>query len=197
MLLNLIHKLYNWTLRWAQHPQSTKALSLLSFLEAFVFPLPVDPLLLAMSFSKPKRSLYYAFLSTLFSTLGALVGYFIGFYTWTTLSPWFFTSVFSQESFNYVSSSLKDTSFIAIFIAGFSPVPFKIFTIAAGVVVIPLLPFIGAVIFARGLRYFILGGLIFKTGQRAQVWIENHFEKATYIILAFIVLSLVLFKLSY
>ncbi len=196
-LVARIRKLYDWTLKWAQHPQSTKALSLLTFLEAFVFPLPVDPLLLAMGFSKPKRSLYYAFLGTLFSVLGALVGYFIGLYAWNALSPWFFTSVFSQESFDNVVSSLKEATFIVVFVGGFSPIPFKIFTIAAGVTVAPLLPFIGAAFLSRGLRYFILGGVIFKMGEKAQIWIEDHFEKTTYVVLAFIILSFVLFKVFY
>ena len=194
MLVSLIRKLYNWTLRWAKHPQSTKALSVLSFLEASVFPLPVDPLLLAMGFSKPKCSLYYAFLSTFFSVLGAFGGYLIGFYAWNTFSPWFFESIFSRESFNHVVSSLQGTTFISIFVAGFSPIPFKIFTIAAGVTALPLLPFTCATILARGLRYFILGGLIFKMGQRVQIWIENNFEKMTYIVSALLILSLVLFN---
>lgn len=194
-IFTLIRKLYNWTLRWAKHPHSTKALSVLSFLEASVFPLPVDPLLLAMGFSKPKKSFYFAFLTTLFSVLGAFGGYYIGHYLWEGISPFFFNYVFPEQVFNDTVANLQTATFISIFIAGFSPIPFKIFTIAAGVVSAPLLPFFIATVLARGLRYFILGGLIFFMGERAQIWIERNFEKMTIVVSVLLVLSLVLVKL--
>lgn len=157
----------------------------------------MDPLLLAMGFSKPQRSLHYAFLSTVFSVLGAIGGYCLGFYAWDILSPWFFRYILSPETFNHVTSSLQETTFVTIFVAGFSPLPFKVFTIAAGVTALPLFPFFTATIFSRGLRYFILGGLIFNMGGRAQVWIENNFEKMTYTVSVLLILTLVLFKFLY
>jgi len=193
-VMGWIRALYDWTLLWAKHPQSTKALSVLSFLEASIFPLPVDPLLLAMGFAKPKRSLYYAFLTTLFSVLGALGGYFIGVYAWQLVSPFFFSYVFSEESFSKVVLHLQNATFISIFIAGFSPIPFKIFTIAAGVVAAPMAPFVIGSILARGLRYFILGGLIYVMGEKAQKWVESHFEAMTIGVSVILVLTLVLLK---
>ncbi len=191
-----IRKLYDWTLEWAKHPQATKALSILSFLEASIFPLPVDPLLLAMGFSKPKKSFYYAFLTTFFSVTGAVAGYFIGVYAWTALSPVFYNYIFSQEAFLKVTSTMNsgDATFISLFIAGFSPIPFKIFTIAAGVVGAPLAPFFAASLLSRGLRYFILGGVIFFMGPRAQIWIETNFEKMTIFVSALLILTLVLVR---
>ncbi len=194
-IIGLIRALYEWTLLWAKHPHSAKALSILSFLEASIFPLPVDPLLLAMGFARPKKSFYYAFLTTFFSVLGALGGYYIGVYAWQLVSPHFFTYVFSQASFEKVVIHLQNATFISIFIAGFSPVPFKIFTIAAGVVMAPLGPFMVASILARGLRYFILGGLIYFMGERAQKWVESHFEAMTIGVSVVLVLTLVLMKL--
>ena len=192
--ISLVRKLYLWTLLWAKHPQSSKALSVLSFLEASIFPLPVDPLLLAMSFVKPKKSFYYAFLTTLFSVLGAVAGYFLGSYAWQSLEPFFFQYVFSQETFAKVIEHLQNATFVSIFIAGFSPIPFKIFTIAAGVVTAPFAPFIAAAVLARGLRYFILGGVIYFMGERAQLWIESHFEKVTIAVSILLVLTVVLVK---
>lgn len=193
-IISIIRALYDWTLEWAKHPHSTKALSTLSFLEASIFPLPVDPLLLAMGFSKPKRSFYFAFLTTLFSVLGAIGGYFIGVYAWQSISPFFFNYVFSQESFDGVVAHLQNATFISIFVAGFSPIPFKIFTIAGGVVAAPFPPFVIAAILARGLRYFILGGIIYFMGERAQKWIESNFEKMTIIVSALLILTLVFVK---
>lgn len=192
----LIRSLYDWTLEWSKHPQATKALSILSFMEASVFPLPVDPLLLAMGFSKPKRSFYFAFLTTLFSVLGALGGYFIGVYAWAAISPFFFDFVFSEEAFVNVTSQMQSNgaTFVSLFVAGFSPIPFKIFTIAGGVVGAPLIPFVSASILARGLRYFILGGVIYFMGPKAQQWIENNFEKITYIVSALLIITVVALK---
>jgi membrane protein YqaA with SNARE-associated domain len=192
----MIRLAYEWTLRWAQHPQATKALSVLSFLEASIFPLPVDPLLLAMGFGHPKRSFYYAFLTTIFSVLGAIAGYFIGVYAWSLISPLFFDFIFSQEAFLRVTRHMQGhgATFVSLFVAGFSPIPFKIFTIAGGVAAVPLAPFVAASILSRGLRYFILGGVIYFMGPRAQLWIEAHFEKITYVVSILLVLTLVLIK---
>ena len=193
-IFNLIRRLYDWTLEWAKHPHAAKALSVLSFAEASIFPLPVDPLLLAMGFSKPRRSFYYAFLTTLFSVFGAFGGYYIGATFWGATSEFFFHYVFPESLFDKTVANLQSATFISIFIAGFSPIPFKIFTIAAGVVSAPLAPFFVATVLARGLRYFILGGIIYFMGPRAQTWIENNFEKMTIIVSVLIVLSLVIVK---
>ena len=192
----LIRAAYDWTLRWAKHKHATKALSILSFAEASVFPLPVDPLLLAMGFAKPKNSFYYALLTTSFSVLGAIGGYFIGVYAWSIISPFFFDFVFSEKAFNAVTGRMQSNgaTFVSLFVAGFSPIPFKIFTISGGVVAAPLVPFVAASILSRGLRYFILGGIIYFMGPKAQKWIESHFEKLTYIVSALLVITLVLFK---
>lgn len=191
-IIGLIRSLYDWTLLWAKHPQSGKALAILSFLEASIFPIPVDPLLLAMGFANNKKSLYYAFITTFFSVLGAIGGYVIGVYAWELVSPFFFKFVFPQSAFDTTAADLHDATFISIFIAGFSPIPFKIFTVAAGVVKAPFTTFVVASIVARGLRYFILGGLIYFKGPQAQAWIENNFEKMTYIVCVVLILSLAL-----
>lgn len=196
-LIILIRRLYDWTLEWAKHPRAPIALSFLSFLEASIFPLPVDPLLLAMGFSKPKKSFHYAFLTTLFSVAGAVAGYFIGVYAWSALSPFFFKFLFSEAAFLKVTSHMQGdgATFVSLFVAGFSPIPFKIFTISGGVVAAPLVPFVSACILSRGLRYFILGGVIYYMGPKAQLWIESNFEKMTYIVSALLILTLVLLKL--
>lgn len=195
--VTLVRKAYDWTLEWSKHKHATKALSVLSFLEASIFPLPVDPLLLAMGFSKPKNSFYYAFLTTTFSVLGAIGGYFIGVYAWAAISPFFFDFVFSEQAFNSVTSRMQSdgATFVSLFVAGFSPIPFKIFTISGGVVSAPLIPFVAASILSRGLRYFILSGVIYFMGPKAQMWIESHFEKITYAVSVILIITVVLLKL--
>ena len=193
----LLKNLYAWLLHWSGHKYNTFALSGISFIEASVFPIPVDPLLLAMGFSKPKKSIYYAFLTTIFSVLGAIGGYYLGYYAWQTLAPYFFQYVFSQEKFDSVTTLLKNATFISIFVAGFSPIPFKVFTISAGVVSAPFSPFILAAILSRGLRYFILGTLVYFMGAKAKLWIDENFEKMTYIVSALLIFALVLLKIIF
>ena len=195
--VSLIRALYDWTIKWSKHRHAGKALAGLSFLEASMFPLPVDPLLLAMGFSKPKKSLYYALITTVFSVLGAVGGYFLGMYAWNAIAPFFFNYVFSEAAFTSVTMKMQgqEATFVSLFVAGFSPIPFKIFTVSAGVIEAPLVPFVLASILSRGLRYFILGGIIYFMGPKAQQWIEANFEKMTIIVSILLVLAVVGLKL--
>ena len=150
-----------------------------------------------MGFAKPKKGLFYALITTFFSFLGALGGYCIGFYLWQSVSPFFFQYVFSPEKFELVAAQFQDLTFISIFVAGFSPIPFKIFTIAAGVASAPLLPFVIATILSRGIRYCILGTLVFFWGKEIKLWIDNHFEKLTIVISILLVLAVALIQLVF
>ena len=190
VIVDLIRTLYHWTLKWSKHRHATKALSALAFFEASIFPLPVDPLLLAMGFSKPKSSFYYSFIASLFSVIGAMGGYIIGTYAWAAISPFFYNFVFPESAFQKVAAVMQSNgaTFVSLFVAGFSPIPFKIFTIAGGVASVPLIPFVAACVLSRSLRYFILGGIIYYAGPKAQSWIENNFEKMTLIVSAILVL---------
>jgi len=189
-----LRRLYDWVIALSEHPHAVKALAVITFAEASFFPIPTDPLLLAMGMSRPRRSLFYAGITTVFSVLGALFGYFIGSMFWQHLSPLFMGHLFSPETFAAVIVQFQTHVFITIFVAGFSPIPFKVFTIAGGVASVALAPFIGAAILSRGLRYFILGGLVFVYGRSIQVWIDKYFEKITLVTSLVIVLSLIAYK---
>ena len=165
--LSRLRGFYDWLIFWADHKYNQVALSSLSFLEASIFPLPVDPLLLAMGLAAPKRSFYYAFLTTVFSVLGAIGGYMIGFYAWSFLSLFFFNYVFSENSFLKVVEYLQNTTFLSIFIAGFSPIPFKVFTLSAGVSSAPFFTFFWACVLSRGLRFFFSWGIGFLHGKKS------------------------------
>tara|TARA_B100001248_G_C27391124_1_gene462400 strand:- start:1008 stop:1598 length:591 start_codon:yes stop_codon:yes gene_type:complete len=171
--------LYYWTLNFADKKYNTAALSAVSFTEASFFLIPPEVLFLPMAASRPKRALYYSFLMSLFSVLGGIFGYWLGMSFWHVVSPYFFDYVFSVEKFDEVRVLFNDHSFETLFIAGFTPIPFKIFTIAAGVVNTPFGLFVMVCTLARTLRYFILGGLFYFYGPKIRSWIEDNFEKAT------------------
>lgn len=174
-----LRQLYNWILTWSAHRHNIKVLSLLSFTEAIFFPIPPDPLLMAMGASAPKKSLWFASVTTISSVAGALLGYLIGALFWETTQDFFFSYAFSEELFNKVVMKFQENTFLSLFIASFTPLPFKIFTVAGGVGLVPLIPFVTASLLGRGLRFFILGFLIFFCGQSIMNTVEKHFEAFT------------------
>ena len=157
----MLRELYVKILNWAGHKYSVYVLAGVSFLEASVFPIPPDAILLTVCLSRPKRSLWYAFVCSLFSVLGAVLGYFIGLTLWSAVDVFFFNYMFSENAFLYVKSLYHENSFSAILTAAFTPIPFKVFTIAAGVFKISLAELVLASAIGRSARFFIEGGLFY------------------------------------
>jgi len=173
---NIIRRLYAWTVSWADHPGGTWALFLIAFAESSFFPIPPDILLIALCFGAREKWLKYALVCTIGSVLGALLGWYIGWGFWEVVKDWFIPHIFSQEKFDHVGELFEKNAFLAIFTAAFTPIPFKVFTVAAGVfhVSIPLL-LLGSVVGRAG-RFFIVAGLIRLLGLRVKPFIEKHLE---------------------
>ena len=191
----MLRKLYVKILRWAEHKYSVYVLAGVSFLEASVFPVPPDPILLTICLSKPKRSLWYAFVCSFFSVLGAVLGYFIGLTLWSAVDGFFFTYLFSEQSFIYVKRLYHENSFLAILTAAFTPIPYKVFTIAAGVFKINLSDLIIASAIGRSARFFIEGGLFYLFGPSIKTFIDRYFNLLTIIVMISIVAVIISYKL--
>ena len=200
----IIRRLYNWVLSWAETPYGTPALFGLSFAESSFFPIPPDVLQIALSASKPRRAYWYATVSLTGTVLGALLGYYIGFMLWHVLENFFYTYLFSRENFAYVAgdaaagidrtdpdSPYFDTpaqigqyhahGFWAVFFGAVTPIPYKIFTIAAGVCQISLPLFIFASILGRGCRFYAVASLLFFFGEKVKVWIDKYFNILSFV----------------
>lgn len=195
---NIVRRLYYWVLSWAETPYGAPALALLSFAESSFFPIPPDVLQIALSVSRPKRSFHYAALSAVASVLGGIAGYWIGMALWESLGDFFFRYVpgFDQETFDLVGGKYKDNAFLAILGAAFTPIPYKIFTIAAGVFheYVPLSTLILASVIGRSGRFFLVGTAIYFFGERAKHAIEKHFEWMTLALFALGVAGFVLMR---
>ena len=191
----MLKALYNKLLKWAEHKYSIYILALISFTEASFFPIPPDPILLTMCLGSPKRSLWYAFICSVFSVLGAILGYYIGLYLWGTVHGFFFVYIFSESSFNYVGELYNQNSFLAVLTAAFTPIPFKVFTIAGGVFRISLYDLILASAIGRSARFFIEGGLFYFFGPNIKVFIEKYFNLLTIIITILIIAVVVFYKI--
>lgn len=174
-----LRRLYDWTMKWAQHPKGTWALSILSATEGIFCPIPIDPFLIAMGASRPRKALFYAMVASVSSVVGGTIGYFLGLWFWDSTKDFFFEFVFTIENFKEVTQLFTDNAFWAVFVAGFTPIPYKVFAIAAGVANINLGVFVVASLISRSLRFLLIGGLLYVWGPQIRVFIERYFEKLT------------------
>lgn len=174
---NIVRRLYNWILHWADTPWGGVALFVLAFAESSFFPIPPDVLLIALCLGAPKKSMKYALICMVGSVCGAMLGYGIGHWAWDgVMSDWFIPAVFSQESFDSVGGMYDQWNFWAVFTAGFTPIPYKLFTIAAGAFNINFIMFIVASIVGRGARFFLVAFLIYKFGPSIKGFIDKYFN---------------------
>lgn len=181
--MNIIKRLYDWMLSWGDSRWGALALLLFAFAESSFFPIPPDVLLIALCLGAVTRSFRFAAICTAGSILGAMAGYAIGFFAWqttageyTALAHFFFNHVFSVEAFEKVGALYDKYNFWIVFTAGFTPLPYKIFTITGGLFHINFVMFIIASIISRGLRFFLIGGLIWKFGAPIKGFIDKYFN---------------------
>lgn len=180
-------RLYDWTLSWAETRWGPAALGGLAFLESSIFPIPPDPLLMALALGKPEKSFRFASICTVASVLGGIAGYAVGYWLWQAVDQFFFAYVpgFTPENFAYVKGKYDENALLAIFVAALTPIPYKVFTIASGVFEVGLDVLVTASLAGRGLRFFAVAGLLRWLGPPAKQFIDRYFEWLT---LAFFVL---------
>jgi membrane protein YqaA with SNARE-associated domain len=178
----MLRSLYRWVLHWADTPYGTPALFVLSFAESSFFPIPPDVLQIALSVSKPRRSFYYAAVSVIASVLGAVLGWFIGCALWTTIGGFVMAHFgwlgFTQENFDKVADLYHQYGFMAITVAAFTPLPFKVFTITAGMFNIGLPVLLIASVLGRSARFFTVAAGIYVFGPPVKELIDKYFELA-------------------
>ena len=173
-----VRRLYDWVLHWADTPHGPRALAVLSAAESSFFPIPPDPLLIALCMGAAKKALRFAAICTAASVVGGVIGYAIGAGAWQVLEAPFFAYVpgVSQEAFDRVQALYDRWDFWAIFFAGLTPIPYKVFTLSAGVFSINFGIFLVASVLSRGLRFFILAALIYRFGPSIQAFIDRYFN---------------------
>jgi len=189
-----LRSLYKWVLHWADTKYSVPALVGIAFAESSFFPIPPDVLLMAMALGKPKKAFYYAFICSVGSIIGGLFGYFIGYYLWHLVHGIFIPHIFSQELFELVRHKYELYSFMIVFIAAFTPIPYKVFTIAGGVCGINIAGFLAASIIGRSLRFFLVAGTFFFFGERMKKFISRYFEWLTILFALLLILGFMLTK---
>jgi membrane protein YqaA with SNARE-associated domain len=185
-----LRRLYDWVLSWAETPWGPVALGGLAFTESVIFPVPPDPLLMALALGKPKHSYRFALIATAGSVAGGVCGYALGYWVWHLVGAWFFAYVpgFTPENFAYVQGKYEENAFLAIFAAAFTPIPYKVFTIASGVFQVGLGVLVAASALGRGMRFFAVAALMNRLGPKAKEFIDRYFNWLT--LLFFVLLAL-------
>jgi membrane protein YqaA with SNARE-associated domain len=194
--LRLARWLYDWMLAFADKPYAGRALFGLSFVESSFFPLPPDPLLMAMGAEKPDRAIRFAGITTLGSVLGAMLGFAIGAFLMGTLGEWLL-DLYDRDRHTWgkVEDWFGEYGLFGLLIAAITPIPFKVFTIASGAMTaIDFLPFVGACIVGRGFRFYLEGILLKLFGRPILEWMEKWFDLAAILFTVLLVGGFVIIK---
>lgn len=190
-----LRQFYEKCTELAQKPSAIPILSAFSFIESIFFPIPTDPLLIAVCAARPKVSLKAAAWTTLASVLGGCVGYFIGIFFSDFARELLLKHLITASDWDKLVSIFAAGSFAFTIIGGFTPIPFKVVTIAAGLLGASFVPFVLGAIVGRGLRFGIIGMLFYIYGQPIKTWLDLHFEKVVWVGSAIIILITALYFL--
>lgn len=190
--MKMFSLLYQRAMLWARLPNAQWYLGILSFAESSFFPIPPDVMLAPMSLANPNKAWRFALITTLASALGGLLGYFIGATLFEVLEPTLRASSYWAH-YQTAVQWFKDWGFWAIFVAGFSPIPYKVFTIAAGSLSMALLPFTLASIIGRGARFFMVAGLMKWGGPSMETALHKYVDRIGWATVALIVLAVIVY----
>ena len=195
----MLRKTYDWVLLWAQTPYGAPALFVLSFAESSFFPVPPDVLLIALALSMPSRALFFAAICSVASILGGIAGYGIGWGLWEVVQNFFFDYIpgFSHHAFEKIREKYDLYSFWVVFTAGFTPIPYKVITISAGVFKINFPVFVLASAISRSARFFLVGWLIYKFGAPVKDFIDRYFSILTIVFVLLLIMGFAAVKLIF
>ncbi len=190
--MQIFSAMYDRAMKWARHRHAPRYLAGLSFAESSFFPVPPDVMLAPMTLAAPAKAWRYAWLTTIASVLGGLLGYTIGTFAFDLIQPLLHRAGY-WDHYLQAKAWFDEWGFWAIFLAGFSPIPYKVFTITAGVIAMPLLPFVAASFIGRGGRFFLVAALMAWGGERMEGALRKYIDRIGWIM---VLLAAVAFYLS-
>ncbi len=190
--MKIFTKIYDQMMRWSKHPKAPFYLGTVSFTESSFFPIPPDVMLMPMCLSQPDKAYRFAFLTTVTSVLGGVFGYIIGYWLLDLIWP-LIEAVNYVDTYRQVEAVFEQYGFWIIFLASFSPLPYKMFTIAAGATGMALFPFVIASIIGRGARFYLVAAVMKFGGKRYEDKIRGMVDRIGYSML-FIAVAFVIFR---
>jgi len=184
--------LYGKAMKWAEHRHAAWGLAGLSFAESSFFPIPPDVMLAPMALAQRHRAWWFAFITTVASVLGGVLGYMIGMFSFEMIEEWLQGNQRYWDGYLLAQQWFDEYGIWAVLIAGFSPIPYKVFTISAGVASMALLPFVLASLVGRGARFFLVAGLIVLGGEKMEKAIRKNINRIGWGLVALLVVAYLL-----
>lgn len=180
--------LYNTVMRWAGHKHAERYLAFVSFIESIFFPVPTALMLAPMAMAKPNRAVRFAILATVTSVAGGVLGYFVGAYAMDLVEP-ILIKVGYIDKYNIATDWFTEWGFWAVVVAGFSPIPFKLFTLSAGALNMALLPFVFAALIGRSAHFFMVSLLMAWAGPKMEGTVKKYIEWIGWLMIVLIVVG--------
>lgn len=191
--MSFFSSLYNKVMAWSSHRHAPYYLAGISFIESSFFPIPPDIMLISMGLARPPRAWQYAFIATLFSVIGGIFGYLIGFYGMDLIRPYIMASSYAH-SFEQIQQWFDTYGVWIVMMAGFTPLPYKLFTVSAGALHMALIPFIVASIIGRSMRFFLVSGILYFAGSKIEASLRRLIDRIAWIVMAALVIGFCLMK---
>lgn len=170
----MLRRLYDWVMGLAAHRNATWVLAAVSFIESSVFPIPPDAMLIPMALADRRKAWLYAMVATVASVLGGIVGYLIGYFLYDTLGQAILEFYGKMDKFDSFTAKYNEYGAAIVFFAGLTPFPYKVITIASGVTKMAVPVFIAASVVSRGMRFFLVCGLLYWFGPPIKDFIEKY-----------------------
>lgn len=192
--MSLFSRLYDKVMGWSTHRHAPYFLAANSFAEAVFWPIPPDVMLAPMALAKPQRAWFFALVASLASCVGGLTGYLLGYWLFDLLVQPTILAMGYQPQFEQVKQLFEEYDFWIVFLAGFSPIPYKLFTVTAGMLHMLLLPFLLASVVSRSARFFLVAGLMKWGGARMENKLRQYIDVFGWLTVILVVLVYWFFK---
>ncbi|MFQ5689554.1 MAG: YqaA family protein [Gemmatimonadota bacterium] len=192
-----IRRLFHWVLGWADRPGGPVALTAIAAAESFFFPVPPDVLLIPMALGRPRRALHFAALCTMGSVLGGMIGYWIGAGLYESVGRGVLEFYGLSGRYEQLGHMYAEHLVVSLGTAGFTPIPYKVFTIAAGGFSVPFAAFVSISAVSRGARFFLVAGLLALFGESIREFIERYFNLLSLLLVVLVVLGFLVLGLIF
>jgi membrane protein YqaA with SNARE-associated domain len=191
--MKLFSRLYDKVLHWSVHRHAIWYLAGLSFAESSFFPVPPDVMLMPMALAQRHKAWYFAALTTVASVCGGVLGYLIGWLAFDSVEPWIQQWGYA-DTYQQARNWFDHWGVWVVFLAGFTPIPYKIFTISAGVAGMAFIPFMLASLVGRGARFFIVAGLIVFGGEKMEGLLRQYIDRLGWLVIGLLLVAYVVYR---
>ena len=192
--MNIFRKLYNWTLKKSSHKNAPWFLSIISFAESSFFPIPPDIILIPMVIAKRTKAFIFATICTLSSVFGGILGYLIGYLLFNSIGIFLVNFYHLEDAVGQFKAYYAQYGAWVVIIAGFTPFPFKVITIASGLFQLNLIIFIFCSFISRGARFYLVSTILYFLGEKFEVFIDKYFNYLTILFFILLIGSILLIK---